>query len=199
MLHGHLLLYPVCLKADTRCVNLILKCINLICMGQHILKKPNDWLLGHNYSFHHLAEEDIEPFLSWMNRETADSMLNLFRLSQSSRLIQMITGMNSEGERVSLLTLFPSALTQLKTPYQMAGDEFSLANLHLNANEIKGPTAITGLMSSYLDYLTNELRIMKVLWELRREDRLYTSVAEAAGFRRVFKDDLPFRLYFYAG
>lgn len=168
-------------------------------MGQHILKRPNDSLLGHNYSFHHLAEDDIEPFLSWMNRETAGSMLNLFRLSQSSRLIQMITGIDSEGERVSMLTLFPAELTQFKSPYQMGQGEYDLANLHLDASRIKGPAAIAGLMTSYLKYLTGELRIIKVLWELRREDRLYTSVAEAAGFRRVFKDDLPFRLYFYAG
>lgn len=155
-------------------------------------------MLCHHYLFHRLAQRDIDSFLAWMDRESADSMLQLFTFSQSSK-IQLITCIDSHHEAVGLLTLFPAPLTRLRSGDQLSDGEYSLEHLDLHTALEWGIDELANMLSCYMRYLVDELQATAFYWEIYRLDQQLRAAAEKAGFTRVYKEERPFVLYTYAG
>lgn len=168
-------------------------------MSQDMKRQPDGRLLCHHYLFHHLAQEDISSFLEWMDRESADSLLQLFRFSQESSQIQLITCIDSHHRAVALLTVFPAFLTQLKSSYKLTAGEYSLAHLHLHAAQTWEVSDLAHLLTCYMKHLVNAFQRDTFYWEIHREDHLFRAAAEQAGFTNLFKEERLFVLYAYAG
>lgn len=162
-------------------------------------RQPDDRLLCHHYLFHPLALEDITSFLEWMDRESADSLLQLFHFSQASQQIQLFSCVDSEQRAVALLTVYPALLTRLKSTYRLTDGEYNLAHLHLHSGRLWEVADLAHLLSCYMKYLIDVLQTHVFYWEIQWDDLLYREAAEKAGFTKVFLEERLFVLYTYAG
>lgn len=151
-------------------------------------------------SLHPLCEEDFPWLLLWMTKETHASLSLLLQTTKGSTEIIIITGINNEQARISLLTVYAAAFTKFKTAYTLQAGEYSIQQLQLNPLILNNKPVLFYLLSHYTDYLFTKLKVKKVFWEINHIDKLYLELAQKAGFRKSeIQDQMQYTLYEYAG
>jgi hypothetical protein len=150
-------------------------------------------------SLHPLCEEDFPWFLMWMTKETTSSLSLLLQTTRNSKEITIVAGIIDKRERVSLLTLYPPAFTQLRTGYPIQPGEYSIQQLQINPLLLNNHSVLFTLMECHIEYIFAELAAKKIFWEIHRLDKLHHELAAKAGFRSLDdQPEMPYMLYEYA-
>ncbi|WP_315820639.1 hypothetical protein [Paraflavitalea speifideaquila] len=164
-------------------------------MGQEVKDQQDGWSGDDHISLHVLCEEDFPWLLLWMVKETNASLSLLLQTTKGSSEIVIITGIINEQPRISLLTVYASAFTRLKTAYVLQKNEFSIQQLQLNPL-LFNKRALYSLLGTYITYLRSNKGASKILWEIHQKDKLYAKLAEKAGFRKSeTQDQVQYTLY----
>jgi hypothetical protein len=157
-------------------------------MSQDEKDQQDGWSPDDHISLHNLCEEDFPWLLLWMVKETHASLSLLLQTTKGSSEIFIITGIINELARISLLTVYASAFTRLKTAYTLQKNEYSIQQLQLNPLLFNKP-ALYNLLTEYVDQLRSKLGATKILWEINQVDKLYVELALKAGFRKSETQD----------
>jgi hypothetical protein len=146
-------------------------------------------------SLHVLCEEDFPWLLLWMTKEDNVSLSELLQTTKGRPEIIIITGIINAHERISLLTVYAAAFTQLKTACVLQPGEYSIQSLQLNRLIHNNPV-LGDLLTCYLRFLFTKAAARKIFWEINHIDKLYIDLAQKAGFRKSpGQDQLKYTLY----